>query len=299
MSGTAGRDLQVVATEHGWAGRFRAMGSPCEVLLENGNRHRASSTIAAIAAEAWRIEDKFSRYRKGNIVDQINTANGAAVSVDDETADLLDFATMLYDLSGGRCDITSGVLRVVGTFDGGDQVPEPASVEAVRSRVGWSRARGERPVLSLASQMEIDLGGIGKEYAVDRCIAIVRGSKCAPGLVNFGGDLAVTGPSTRRRAWKVAVEGVTHDSADHVIDLRQGALATSGDAQRFLLRDGIRYSHILDPGSGWPIPDAPASVTVAADTCTQAGMTSTLAMLEGEGAEEFLEQEGILFWCRR
>ena len=88
-------------------------------------------------------------------------------------------------------------------------------------------------------------------------------------------------------------------SAMHVMDLRQGALATSGDAQRFLLREGVRYSHILDAGSGWPIPNAPASVTVAANTCTQAGMTSTLAMLEGERAEEFLDQEGVLFWCRR
>lgn len=301
MSGTgsAGRELEVVATEHGWAGRFRAMGSPCEVLLENGNRNQASSTIAAVAAEAWRIEDKFSRYRKGNIVDQINTANGAAVSVDDETADLLDFATTLHSLSGGRFDITSGVLREVWTFDGSDRVPDAASVEAVLPRVGWSRVRWERPDLILAPRMEIDLGGIGKEYAVDRCIAMVRGSKCAPGLVNFGGDLAVSGPPTRRRAWKVAVEGVLPDAADHLIDLRQGAVATSGDARRFLVRDGFRYSHILDPVSGWPISNAPASVTVAADTCTQAGMTGTLAMLEGELAEELLEQEGILFWCRR
>jgi len=299
MSGTAGRDLQVVATEHGWAGRFRAMGSPCEVLLENGNRNQASSTVGTIAAEAWRIEDKFSRYRRGNIVDQINSANGAAVSVDNETADLLDFATTLYELSDGRFDITSGVLREVWTFDGSDRVPEPASVKAVLARVGWSRARWDRPVLTLAPRMEIDLGGIGKEYAVDRCIAIAGDSNCAPGLVNFGGDLAVSGPPTRRRAWKVAVEGVLPDAADHLIDLRQGALATSGDAQRFLFRDGVRYSHILDPGSGWPVPDAPASVTVAADTCTQAGMTSTLAMLEGERAEDFLEREGMLFWCRR
>jgi len=301
MSGTgnAGSDLKVVATEHGWAGRFRAMGSPCEVLLENGNRNQASSTVGAIAAEAWRIEDKFSRYRKGNIVDQINTANGAAVSVDKETADLLDFAATLYELSNGRFDITSGVLREVWTFDASDRVPEPASVKAVLARVGWSRARWENPVLTLAPRMEIDLGGIGKEYAVDRSIAIAGDSNCAPGLVNFGGDLAVSGPPTRRRAWKVAVEGVLPDAADHLIDLRQGALATSGDAQRFLFRDGVRYSHILDPGSGWPVRDAPASVTVAADTCIQAGMTSTLAMLEGERAEDFLEQEGVLFWCRR
>ena len=297
--GTAGRELQVVATEHGWAARFRAMGSPCEVLLEGGTREQASITAAEIAAEAWRIEDKFSRYLTGNIIDRINTANGAAVSVDDETGNLLDFATTLHALSSGRFVITSGVLREVWTFDGSDQVPELAAVESVLARVGWSRARWKRPVLALEPGMEIDLGGIAKEYAVDLCVCIVRDSPCEPGLVNFGGDLAVSGPPRRRKAWKVAVEGALPPTADHQIELRQGGLSTSGDAHRFLLRDGIRYSHILNPASGWPVPNAPASVTVAADTCTQAGMTSTLAMLEGEGAEKFLEREGALHWCRR
>lgn len=299
QSGRAGRELRVLATEHGWAARFRAMGSPCEVLLEGGTREQASTTASAIAAEAWRIEDKFSRYLTGNIIDRINTANGAAVSVDDETGNLLDFATTLHALSRGRFDITSGVLREVWTFDGSDQVPEAASVEPVLARVGWSRARWKWPVLTLEPGMEIDLGGIAKEYAVDLCVSIVRDSPCEPGLVNFGGDLAVSGPPRRRKAWKVAVEGVLPDSADHLIDLRQGGLATSGDAQRFLLRDGIRYSHILNAASGWPVPNAPASVTVAADTCTQAGMMSTLAILEGGDAEEFLEREGVLHWCRR
>lgn len=299
QSGRAGRELQVLATEHGWAARFRAMGSPCEVLLEGGTREQASTTASAIAVEAWRIEDKFSRYLTGNIIDRINTANGAAVSVDDETGNLLDFATTLYALSGGRFDITSGVLREVWAFDGSDQVPERASVESVLARVGWSRARWKRPVLTLEPGMEIDLGGIAKEYAVDLCVSIVRDSPCEPGLVNFGGDLAVSGPPRRRKAWKVAVEGVLPDSADHLIELRQGGLATSGHAQRFLLRDGIRYSHILNPASGWPVPNAPESVTVAADTCTQAGMTSTLAILEGKDAEDFLEREGVMHWCRR
>jgi len=299
MSGPAGRECQIVATEHGWAGRFRAMGSPCEVLLESGTRNQAASITSAVAAEAWRIEDKFSRYLKGNIVDQINTANGASVKVDDETANLLDFAATLYKLSDGRFDITSGVLREVWTFDGGDHIPDPSSVEAVLSRVGWSRVQWARPVLTLEPGMEIDFGGIGKEYAVDLCVAHIRDSQSGPGLVNFGGDLAISGPPMRRRAWKVAVEGTLPDAADHLIDLRQGALATSGDARRFLCRDGVRYSHILDPGTGWPVPDAPASVTVAADTCTQAGMTSTLAMLEGLGAEKFLAQQDMLHWCRR
>ena len=78
-----------------------------------------------------------------------------------------------------------------------------------------------------------------------------------------------------------------------------GALATSCDSRRFLLRDGVRYSHILDPRNGWPVEGAPRSVTVAADTCTQAGMLSTLAMLEGDNAEAFLGAQGVKYWCRR
>ncbi len=296
---TAERRVDVRETDTGWAARFAAMGSPCEVLVEEGNRASARGAAETVAREAWRIEDKFSRYLDGNIVHRINTADGAPVEVDDETARLLDFATTLHGLSQGLFDITSGALREVWTFDGSDRVPPPTEVARVLRRVGWGRARWEPPQLTLEPGMEIDLGGIGKEYAVDRCAGMLARSASGPGLVNFGGDLAVTGPPGRRDAWIVAVEGRTEDAADHVIRLRHGALATSGDARRFLQKDGVRYSHILDPTTGWPVTAAPASVTVAADTCTQAGMLSTLAMLRGAGAEAFLEDEGVLFWCRR
>ncbi len=81
--------------------------------------------------------------------------------------------------------------------------------------------------------------------------------------------------------------------------IRSRALATSGDARRFLLKVGVRCSHILDPRSGWPVEGAPRSVTVAGDTCTRAGMLSTLAMLKGYTAEAFLDGEGVRYWCRR
>ena len=275
------------------------MASPCEVLLEAPSQAIAKSVAEAVAAEAWRIEDKFSRYQDGNIVHSINSAGGKPVEVDDETARLLDFAATLHGLSDGRFDITSGVLREAWVFDGSDRVPDPETVTRVLERVGWHRVTWQAPVLILQPGMEIDLGGIGKEYAVDRCIGIVASQTEVPGLVNFGGDLAVTGPPASRSAWKVGIEGPRPDSPDRILDLRQGALATSGDARRFLLRDGIRYSHILDPGTGWPIADAPNSITVVADTCTQAGMLSTLAMLEGAGAEAFLEEQGVRFWSRR
>lgn len=275
------------------------MGSPCELVCEAPIRGDAQALSTLVAKEAWRIEDKFSRYLVGNIVDRINSANGAPVAVDDETADLLDFAAILYDLSEQRFDITSGALRRVWHFDGGDRIPSQESVDDALRRVGWHRANWQRPVLQMPDGMEIDLGGIGKEYAVDRCAVLVREQAASPCLVNFGGDLVSSDAPRRRSRWKVAIEGVEPDELDHIVDLRHGALATSGDARRFLQKSGVRYSHILDPTTGWPVPDAPRSITVAADTCVQAGMISTLAMLKGAEAETFLKAQDNLFWCRR
>src|SRR5690242_15822323 len=100
------------------------MASPCEVLIDGDSRDAADEVLAAVAAEAWRVEQKYSRYRTGNIVHAINTSDGAEVCVDAETADLLDFAERLFMLSGGLFDITSGALRRVWRFDGGSNIPD-------------------------------------------------------------------------------------------------------------------------------------------------------------------------------
>ena len=283
-----------------WAGEFRAMASPCQVL-SRGDRSAAREQLRAVAGEAWRVEAKFSRYRVGNIVDRINKANGTPVEVDGETADLLDFAADLHRLSGGRFDISSGVLREVWTFDGSDRVPDAADVDRVLQRVGWDKITWQRPSLTLAPGMQIDLGGIGKEYAVDRAARIAASFSEAPCLINFGGDVAAVAGTSSLDPWRVGIESVDTPSAKvcRQIRLTCGGLATSGDARRFLLKDGVRYGHLLDPRTGWPVAGTPRSVTVAADTCTQAGMLSTFAMLMGPAAETFLEQQRVRYWCLR
>ena len=293
------RHTALSLTEDTWIGRFQAMGSPCEVVCESPRRSDAAEICELVAAEAWRVEDKFSRYRYDNIVARINQAEGVALDLDGETSDLIDFAATLYRLSNQRFDITSGLLRKAWIFDGSDRVPSQREIDTLLARVGWHRVSWQRPRLTLPTGMEIDLGGIGKEYAVDKAVARIQSAGGGPCLVNFGGDLASTAMPRRRRCWKVGIEGKTPESAERLIDLKEGALATSGDERRFLEKDGIRYSHILDPLTGWPVFEAPRSVTVAAASCTQAGMISILAMLKGAGAEAFLEAEGVRAWCRR
>lgn len=295
------RKLQIDAGDGCLRARFFAMGSPCELLLDTTAPGELRRVAERVAREAWRIEDKFSRYLEGNVIDRINHADGEPVEVDDETARLIAFAGTLNELSGGGFDITSGVLRRAWHFDGSDRLPPADAVREALLLVGWHRVQWQAPWLTLQPGMELDLGGIGKEYAVDRCASILRASSRHPGLVNFGGDLVATAPPAARSAWTVGIESPESGlpGNDGIVKLKVGALATSGDARRYLLRDGIRYSHILDPATGWPVRDAPRSVTVAADTCTQAGMLSTLAMLKGAQAEAFLRDQGVKFWCNR
>ena len=199
-------------------------------------------------------------------------------------------------MSGGLFDITSGVLRRAWKFDGSDRVPQPADVERLLPLVGFDKLSWQSPRLLLPAGMELDFGGIGKEYAVDRVYDLVAARHSAPFLVNFGGDLRANRPAPQG-PWRVGIERPdTEHEAELVLELEHGALATSGDSRRFLLRAGVRYGHILDPRTGWPVIDAPRSVTVAASSCTEAGLLSSMALLRAAGARSFLEEQGVRYW---
>lgn len=292
-----------------WVGQFTAMASPCEILMDIDDPQLAQKLVDLAWQEAVRIEHKFSRYRDDNIIFKINHANGKAVEVDEETAAMLNYAGQCNELSEGKFDVTSGVLRKVWRFDGSDRLPGVDEIERLIQSIGWEKIDWQAPWIRVPPGMEIDLGGIGKEYAVDRTARLLRGLTAASLLVNFGGDLCVTGPRRNGQGWFVGVEDVATLSvnADKTSTMRsgkeyellRGGIATSGDTRRYLLKDGVRYSHILDPKTGWPVPNAPRSVTVAAGSCTEAGMLATFAMLQGKHAEKYLKAQKVRFWCQR
>lgn len=281
-----------------FVGRFRAMGGPCELLCDVDHSSEAKDLAALAQFEAERIERAFSRYLAGNVIARINQAGGAPVTVDDETAMLLDYASACHRLSSGRFDITSGVLRRAWTFDGGEQVPTDEQLRPLLDLVGWERVDWQPPVVRLPAGMEIDLGGIGKEYAVDRAAALLAARTSNPFLVNFGGDLFASGPRRSGQPWIVGVDDPERSGLGAVglLHLERGGLATSGDARRFVLHAGRRLGHILDPRTGWPVEGAPRAITVAAATCLEAGTLATLAYLRGAEAEAFLIEEGATYW---
>lgn len=298
---TSDAHLAVIVEARGelLAAKFTAMAGPCEVLLSSSEQGCALALGSIAASEALRIEKKFSRYRDDSVTAWIHEHRGTMLEVDEETASLIDFARHCYDLSEGLFDITSGVLRRAWKFDGSDRVPEPKLVESLLPLVGFDKLHWQSPHLLLPAGMELDFGGIGKEYAVDRVCDLLAARDSSPFLVNFGGDLRANRPPPWG-PWQVGIERPeTVREATLLLDLERGALATSGDSRRFLLRDGIRYGHILDPRTGWPVPASPRSVTVAASSCTEAGVLATLALLQGARAEQFLENQAVRCWILR
>ena len=281
-----------------WVARFTAMASPCEVLLDVDRLGEASVLARVAQEEALRIERKFSRYRTDNVLTRIHEAAGKPQRVDEETARLLDYAATCHASSGGLFDITSGVLRRAWTFDGREASPDETVIRAALSHVGWRRVGWDGRLLTLPVGMQIDFGGIGKEYAVDRAVALVAGHGRCACLVNFGGDLHASGPRRSGAPWVVGVDDPerTGEAALYRVELAQGALATSGDARRFVTWRGRRLGHILDPRTGWPVADAPSSVTVLGATCTEAGMLATLAYLQGPNARAYLDEQGVTAW---
>jgi thiamine biosynthesis lipoprotein len=277
--------------------RFRAMGSPCEIQLWSDSRHTAATVADACGREIDRLERKFSRYRDDSLASEINRSagNSVGVEVDPETAALLDFAAAAHHESDGRFDPTSGVLRRIWDFKSG-RLPDPDKLQEIRTLVGWSKLEWEnRRIVLPISGMELDFGGFVKEYAADRAAELCRERGLMSGMIDLGGDLSVVGPHPNGESWLIGIRNPRKpNEAIARIALDSGGLASSGDYERFMIVDGQRYSHLLDPRTGEPHRGGPACVSVTAPHCLVAGVTSTIAMLFPESdAPRFLQNVGL------
>jgi thiamine biosynthesis lipoprotein len=271
------------------------MGSPCEAQLFAPSPAALDEAVRRVVEDVERLEARYSRYRETSLLSEINrvAARGGAIEVDDETAALLDYAQACHEQSGGLFDITSGVLRRAWRFDGG-ALPEPGLVARLLETVGWDRLNWRAPRLAFPRPgLELDLGGVVKEYAADRAAILAREAGATGGAINLGGDIRIVGPRPDGTPWRV---GVRHPrvagEVARTVRMTGGAMATSGDYERCLVIDGVRYGHILDPRTGWPVRGL-ASVSVVADLCVVAGSAATIAMLKGAEGPAWLEAEGL------
>ena len=276
------------------------MGSPCEIRLYAALEKNAQSVAALAKQEINRLEKKYSRYRDDSVTTAINLSAGneRGYKVDNETACLLNYAQVGFQQSDGLFDITSGILRQAWDFRS-NKLPTQADIDQILPLVGWQKLRWEQPYLYLpAKGMQLDFGGYVKEYAADVSAQICRDAGINNGIVNLGGDVCIIGPHADGKAWKVGIRDPRNPSVPmSFVFLSVGGLASSGDYERFMIVDGIRYAHILNPKTGWPV-NSLASASVYAEQCVVAGTSSTIAMLKGEReGERWLNELGLPYIC--
>ena len=273
---------------------FTAMASACELVIADQNAQVAQAMAQAAINEVQRIEAKYSRYRADSVISRINAAAGQEpVSCDEETRSLLDYADALYKASDTLFDISSGVLRRAWDFHLG-RLPSEEELTRLRRLIGWDRVeRGSDHVRLPDAGMELDFGGFGKEYAADRAGDILADMGLRHGYVNLAGDMRVLGPKPQGQAWMI---GIQHPRDKNrllaTLPMTQGALATSGDYERYFERDGKRYCHVLDPRSGQPVTHW-RSVSVVAPLAVVAGNCSTIAMLKQSDGLAFLQSSAM------
>jgi thiamine biosynthesis lipoprotein len=275
--------------------RFEAMGTQCELQFQAASAAQADEFRTFVSPWIRQFEQRYSRFLPDSLVGRANAAAGrepVPTTTDDE--ELLALCDWFHWSTGGIFD--PAALPVIELWDHHKphhSLPADADIAAALKRCGWSRVRHGRGSLFLpADGMAIDLGGIGKEYAVDRIFEEARKRGIANVLVNFGHDLRVLGSPPEGGPWRIGLE----DPADNGhcwggVALHDRAVTTSGDYLRHFEFGGKRFGHILDPRTGLPVDNGCRSVTVIAPTCTEAGILSTTAFILGA-------EEGLAFLDR-
>ena len=248
---------------------FRAMGTDVEILLDAPADIRTTAALDRAEAEFERLEGLLSRFRDSSELSRLNRDGRIEAGAD--LARVVTLALEARESTGGLFDPTVHDALVAAGYDRSftelpqDSVPDS---DAAVARCGGS-ARVDGHTIELEPGTHLDLGGIGKGYAVDRVAEQL--AMHGPCLVNAGGDLAVRGGS-----WPVGV------TAELTLELAHGALATSGSDTRRWRRGGTAQHHLIDPASGLPAESEYLRVTVVGATAVEAEVLAKVAFLGGE-----------------
>lgn len=264
---------------------FNALGTKCLIKFRLDDE-RSALEFAALALD-WigKFEAKFSRFRPDSMVSRINAAAGREwVKTDSEMETLLDIAAEIHACTDGIIDPTMlPLLKVWNWKVAHVQLPACDDVKAALALTGWRKVQ-RRPgaVFLPEAGMGLDFGGFGKEFAVDRLAALARQAGIKDAIVDLGRDIYAMGGNGAHPFWHIGIEdGNQPGTCWGGLGVNGKAVSASGDYARYFSHDGVRYGHILDPRTGWPVSNGMRAVTVVANTCLQAGIYSTAVFILG------------------
>lgn len=265
------------------------MGTLVSVRVDGLDYAAAQPHLDAAFAAIRAVDERFSNYKPDS---ELSTLNAKAAHwpqpVSEEMAFLLGEAVRWGERSGGALDCTVGPLvRAWGFFKREGRIPAPAELTEARARSGWSHLRFDAAARTVAFDrdgVELDFGGIGKGYAVDRAAAVLRDRGVTSALVDAGGNFYGFGAPEGREHWRIGIRHpLRKDDLIADVDVSGAGIATSGGYENYFEADGKRYVHIFDPRTGRPV-EGMLSTTVVAPTATAADALSTATFVLGTDA---------------
>jgi FAD:protein FMN transferase len=264
---------------------FRAMSTRCQVKIHGVSATDAQAFQREVIMWVAQFEARYSRFIPDSLISRINAAAGEHwVEIDPETERLFNLCQELFFFTRGSFDPTVLPLMKLWNWQALPPVlPTDDAIRAAKERVGWNKIERRPGGIFLARPgMSLDLGGIGKEYAVDCVMNLAQERGIQNILVDFGQDVRVRGQAPGKKFWWIGLEdAATPGKCWAGVAVTDHAVATSGDYLRHFQLHGRRYGHIIDPRTGYPAHNDCRAVSVIAPSCTIAGLLSTSVCILG------------------
>jgi len=282
-----------------------SMGSELHLTAWTSDEATATAAFEAVFAEFDRLDALMSVWREGSDIVRLNAAAGVApVQVSRDVRDVLLDARRMSEWTGGKFDVTFGALSGLWKFDHDQDgtVPSRAEVLAKLPLIDYEKLVVDQragTAFLMQKGMRAHLGGIGKGYAVDRGVAILRERGLRDFMIQSGGDLFVAG-SRGDRPWRVGIRDPRGpaESSFAALDLTDAAMSTSGDYERFFIKDGKRYHHIIDPDVGEPAKGSRSVTIVAARSVLADGLSTGVFLVGPDKGMALIERlpgvEGVI-----
>ena len=268
------------------------MGMEVRLVLFAAEWSGARAAAAAAYDRIRKLEDTMSDYRDESEVRRLVRRPGEWVPVSAELFAVLADAITLARVSGGAFDPTVGplVARWRAARQSG-RLPSPDSLRSARQRVGWHLVELDSIHLAVRLNrpgMLLDLGGIAKGYILDQALAVLKQAGVPRALLVAGGDIVAGDPPPGDRGWRIAVTGAGESITRRAEALANEALATSGDSEQFVILNGVRYSHVVDPRSGLGLTSGRRAYVIARQGALADGLATALTVLDAAGAPQLL-----------
>lgn len=267
---------------------FYVMGTILEFKLYCGDRGSCNQAISNAYLEVKKLDDMLSNYKADSKLSEVNSLAGTGkIRVPNEFLELTERSLLFSNLTGGAFDITVGkLIELWRQGQHKNTVPDSETVKrTVTNCVGFKKIElysKEKEIDIKSPCLSIDFGGIGKGYAIDRAVGILKDKGVKSGILNFGGEIYTIGAPPGKRGWLVGVQNpIKQENMLAFIEVKDMAVSTSGDYERFFEIQGKRYSHIVDPRTGMPVETSP-SVTVLSKSATDAEALSTAISVMGK-----------------